>query len=761
MNTQVGGRNLSVPFVLGDSYPPRPQTGLPLSRFLPPYHAGMAARRAAELVPAGNWILDPFGQDPFSVLELARAGYRVLVTANNPVPAFIMEVLASGVRPEEWSDALLALANLKNERGQRFEDELLSYYRFPCPKDDCPNGSVEVSSFIWYEDTPQPVKALGSCALCGNSGEFVLTPELLARMERLPSYALYKAQTLEMLAKPDDPLRQVVEEVLRFHTPRALILLHMTLAKLDLPVFVPRQRILLQALLLTAMDQCNQLWAWPLGKNRPRQLVRPPTYQETNLWHALVRSKEQWQAFAGQVPLTTWPDQPPLKGGISLFRGRLRELTPKPEPDLVKLVRTSLPRRNQAYWNLSGVWAGLLWGRNAVLPMRNSLLSQRYDWTWHSTALAKVLGQLKGLTRSTTPVLLQIGELDPMFLSASILAAQEAGLYLSSHALDGENTILQTSWQFDIPAVPTQSPKRLISAVRENGRAYLAARGEPCEYSTLFTNAFLTLLHEGGLQGQPRLQPNGTLNELHEDFATAFTDRKSFVRYEPGLSVETGRYGLPDVNSYGISLSDRVEKAIVSLLQGGKALSLREIAMGAHQVCKGELTPDPMLVLAVTPSYADDVGEEPGQLWQLRPGEHHEVREKDLRDYHDLLVRLGRALAYTPRPNGDALDWLDEHGTPSYTFFLRSTACISDLARWPADRSTTRIIALPGSRANLVSYKLKSDPVLQQWVSRDWHLVKFRQLRNLNENPLMNRELFVSLVFQDPPEFQDAQLALF
>ena len=76
---------------------------------------------------------------------------------------------------------------------------------------------------------------------------------------------------------------------------RALILLQALLNKISDPSFTERQRTLLQALFLTTADQMNQLWAYPLGRNRPHQLIRPPAYQETNLWHALLRSLNLWQ----------------------------------------------------------------------------------------------------------------------------------------------------------------------------------------------------------------------------------------------------------------------------------------------------------------------------------------------------------------------------------------------------------------------------------------------------------------------------------
>ena len=116
--------DLPAPYVHGTSQADQTQIGLPLDRFLPPYYPGSMAAWLQRLVPPGSLVLDPFGQDPYVILELARAGYRVLVTANNPIAAFILEVMASAPTPEEISEAVHALKEeIKKETAQQKEVE--------------------------------------------------------------------------------------------------------------------------------------------------------------------------------------------------------------------------------------------------------------------------------------------------------------------------------------------------------------------------------------------------------------------------------------------------------------------------------------------------------------------------------------------------------------------------------------------------------------------------------------------------------------
>ena len=104
---------LAAPYVNGSSPADQPQTGQPLDRFLPPYYPGSMTGWLQRFAPPGSLVLDPFGQDPYVVLELAQAGYRVVVSANNPIAAFILEVMASAPSAEEISEAFHALAGIR------------------------------------------------------------------------------------------------------------------------------------------------------------------------------------------------------------------------------------------------------------------------------------------------------------------------------------------------------------------------------------------------------------------------------------------------------------------------------------------------------------------------------------------------------------------------------------------------------------------------------------------------------------------------
>jgi hypothetical protein len=431
-----------------------------------------------------------------------------------------------------------------------------------------------------------------------------------------------------------------MEDVLGFYSPRALILLQILLNKINDPALTARQKTLLQALFLTTADQMNQLWAYPLGRNRPRQLLRPPIYQEANLWQALVGSLKVWQTHAPEVVLKDWPSLPPQKGGISLFRGRLRELTPLPDPHLMSLVMAALPRRNQAYWNLSGLWTGWLWGKEALSPLRHTLLRQRYDWTWHTFALTKVLAQLPKFLQPEKPILLQISELDALFMLSGLLGAQEAGLRLHSFAMDGEESALQTVWQQ--ATLLTQPPaQNLLASSQAAIRSYLSQKGEPATHLVLLTQATLQGHCQGLLAGQPQAQPNHTLNELQTELEKGFLDSLFLARYNAGASVESGLYWLAEPADGSPPLTEQLETALLALLAENPAPTHQAVLERAYRTFPGLLTPQPELIESVMSAYAER-HEGETLAWELRAREESRARQRALQEMHSLLELIAK-----------------------------------------------------------------------------------------------------------------------
>lgn len=767
-NPRPSWRNIETAFVPGNLQTADNQTTLPLERYLPPYTEGMASRWLNNYASPGSWVLDPFGQSPYSVLELARTGYRVLVTANNPIAAFILEVLAAAPSLNDMQSALKLLGSLQYSNSQNLEQQIRSHYQLKCPKTECSQAlntdskaHFEVERYIWNENESEPSFAIGKCDLCGFEGEIQLTQEQIESLPPLPSINLSRARALEKIDPRDTQLRAVMRDVTTYYTDRSMSLLQTILNRIANPTIPARQKAYIHALFLSAADRCNQLWSYPIGRNRPRQLSRPPVYQEYNLWLALEEACHQWSVMTEPITFRYWPEKLPQSGGVCLFSGRLRECSPLPEPDLIDIVYSNLPRRNQAWWNLSGLWSAWLWGREGIKTLRNSLLKQRYDWTWHATALEKVFSRLKYMVRPSTPILMQISELDPLFLLAGTKAAQYAGFSLRTAAASGNLNVLQTVWKF----APTQSNKvdnrRLQENARQIARSFLTVRGEPSAYLRLFTQMILTLQTQGMLFQDEYSQFTPPINKLIEDLDPVFTDQNLFIRYNPGVSTDSGSYWLRRPPENYIALADSVESLIRQqflYLNRQSAIDINTAIFSGHP---GLLTPDDELIQTILRSYANEELINGESYWILKENENFATRMMDIKALHEMIEKMASQLKLKRQLTEEAIYYLDEHDNELYTFFITGSAIISETLQRYKGLSGKKLIVLPGSRANLISYKLRRDPSLQALLSDDWHFVKFRHIRNLHNNPFLNLTLFESQIFGDPPEFLASQLVLF
>lgn len=757
-----------MPFVVGRVQPDTPRSNLPLERFLPPWYEGMASKWLNNYASPGSWILDPFGQSPFSVLELAQAGYRVLITANNPIPAFIIKILASAPSLEEMQATLNLLGESRSSSGQRLKDQIEKQFFLPCSNPDCP-GYIEnptgrtfkVERYIWHEDQPHASLAMGRCLACGQEMERELSPDDQKSLPPLPPFAMSRALALEKIAPPTDPLRAVMEDVISYYTERSLSLLLTILSRIANPDFTDRQRVLMQALFLSAADRSNQLWAYPLGRNRPRQLSRPPVFQEFNLWDSLEDACHQWASQSKAITLRYYPDKLPQSGGICLFEGRLRELSPALETTRIDTVYANLPRRNQAWWNLSGLWSGWLWGKEGVKTLRNSLLKQRYDWTWHATALEKVLARLNNIVRPATPVLLQISELDPLFLLASVKAAQFSRFSLRTAACSGNGSVLQSVWKLSPTPTITPSSPLFREKTHEIARTFLSNWGEPASYTRLFTQIILALQTQGLLFADFYNPVTPAINKVQEDLDPVFNDPTLFHRFNPGVSTDTGSYWLTQPPQFYTTLADSVEDVVRQEFLHSPELSPLEIAIAINKSHPGLMTPDHELVQTILRSYAtlELRAEEP--FWVLNDYEQFANRAKDIKAMREIVEKIASKLNLKRQLSDEAIYYIDEHDHEIYTFFVSSSAMISGTIQNHRSLSGKKLIVLPGSRANLISYKLRRDPNLQAMLQDDWHFVKFRLLRNIFDNPLLTRELFSSQILSDPPEYRASQLALF
>ncbi len=741
-------------FLGGTRQPPL----LPLGRYLPLLPGGMFGAWLKQNVPPEAWILDPIGSHPQLALEAAHAGYRILITCNNPILSFMLEILAAAPPQSEFEAALAALAASK--RGEeRLERHILSLYQTPCA--GCGQG-VSALAFIWQSEPLRLVSRIYRCPHCGDEGERPVTPLDMEKLKLPGSDALHRARALSrVIGDPSSASQEQVNEALKTYLPRPLYVLTTLINKVEtLPIPEERKR-LLTALLIQVCDEGNTLWQHPTVRPRPRQLTVPTQFRENNLWLALENAVSLWCNAAQRLPLTVYP-QLPAGPGICLFRGRISALPPAALQAQPAAVISILPRPNQAFWTLCALWSGWIWGKEAVQPLRGALERRRYDWYWMTNAIQRALRELPRQLQTGTPFFALASETTPGFLLAALLGPLTAGFSLKGFALERESELAQFHWQsFQTPSPPPAaiSPKPLLQKALQG---YLRERGEPARYLTLFAAGLCSLLENNLLPRRAEEITPDLLTRLQAILGEVLEDRHLFVRYAAhGQAEESGSWWLSDPQSANQPLADRIEREIVQYLIQRKRIQQNELQASLYAHFRGLLVPSQHLVTAVLESYALPLGDQPHH-WQLRPEDEPERRRADIRSAAHSLEEIGHKMGY--RVEGQQpISWLNEKGEPVYLFFLLASSIISAHVFQPQSAPPQRcILVLPGGRTGLLGFKLRRDPRLKTAFDTGWRLLKFRHLRYLSEYPRLSVHQWEDLLNGDPPQWEDAvQMRMF
>ena len=710
----------------------------PLARYLPPLPEGVAPAFLAQHAGPGSWVLDPFGAAPRLGIEMARYGYRVLVAVNNPVTRFLFELNAD---PPSVTDLRAALADLAAARkgDERLETHLQSLYLTNCTK--C-QRTIQADAFVWERGAKSPSARIYRCP-CGEAGEFPITE---ADQERASLMAategLHRSRALERLAGSDDPDRVHAVEALECYLPRAVYVLTTIINKLDSLSLPLERRRGLMALILSACDEANTLWPYPTERPRPKQLTVPPRFLEKNIWRALEQAVDDWTNSAAPLPLTVWPALPPESGGVCIFEGPLRDLAPRLNEIPMGAVVTALPRPNQAFWTLSALWAGWLWGREAVGAFRSVLRRRRYDWNWHAGALQAALKNLSTHLPLNTPVFAFLAEAEPSFLSAALLAASGAGFDLHGLAIRSRHDPLQIVWYRR--AFTLENKDQIDTEVVRKGMLdALLQRGEPMPYLHLHAASLIAMAEDHTLNWREE-----ALAQLHIPIQAALTGAE-FVHHGASENPELGLWGL---SAWDVDLEpfpDRIEVSAVRFLQKKTDCSLDELEASLDAEFTGLDTPSLGLLQAVLASYAI----EKNGRWEIRPEDSPSARRADLESAAQTLEAIATRLGYSAvrQESPRRMVIWQEAGRNVASFHLLASAVCGRLLRQPPEPSERHLLVLPGGRAGLLAYKFQRDPSLKP-LADSWRILKFRALRRLGSSPTLNKAEWEKELSADPLE---------
>ncbi|MBL8051559.1 MAG: hypothetical protein JNM46_10090 [Anaerolineales bacterium] len=611
----------------------------PLARFLPPLEEGVISAWLSLQTLSGNWLLDPFGFSPRLVLEAARNGYRVLVTANNPITRFLVEIFANPPPESEFIAALADLGAIK-KGDERLESHLQSLYLTSCEK--C-NQQIQAQAFLWKKGENVPYGKIYECKHCDDKGEKPANEEDKERAKKIAETdTLHRSRLFERVVSLKDEDRVYAEEAIEHYLPRPLYALITIINRLDnLDISKERKRAL-TALVLLACDAGNTLWSYPEERKRPKQLSTPNQFKENNIWMMLESGVGLFAESGSPVVCEAYPTKIPESGGILIYEGRLKDLANQVKREIpIAAVIGSVPRPNQAFWTLSALWAGWLWGKDFVEPYKVALRRRRYDWAWNATALNAMFNYLNDLLVDGVPMFGLLPEPEPAFLTSAMTAAWSAGFKLESIAARTELDPVQIVWK----SAKKPKPEKVSQEKFKNALGtFLSERGEPAKYFYVHLAGIIALAENNALK-QNEDEFDEALRKTQNLFETILKDETFFVHYSTGENVDTGmwanrREDLAPTQQIE-SLSDKIEKAIVNYLQKNPNVIFLEVEDELNKQFTGLITPSKGLIYAVLNSYAERIE---GARWRLRDEDIASVRREEVKNIFASLEEIGKRL---------------------------------------------------------------------------------------------------------------------
>ncbi len=757
----------------------------PCARYLPPYYSNSVTKLIEFLLSNKGFpsqasvILDPFGTSPLVDVEIAKRGFPVVVCCNNPINRVLVELFADPPSKEELLPILAEIASLK-KGNMRLETFIRSLYQSVC--NNC-GSNVEIESYIWEKGTNEIVHHLSQkkyhCQNCGQLGEYPITSEDLELFEKIPALEIFELEAANKVVSRNDPQWQTVIDAVRLHPSRSLYVLFTILNKIENLTSNERKQKLLLALMLGIIDYANGLWPYPSRRYRPKQLVLASQFIEHNLWLYLEKAIDHWSEMKSSkavTPVVYWPKMP-KEGEISIFEGRLKELV-KINPNLeFPFIVTVLPRPNQAYWTLSAIWTGWLMGKTEVTPLKSVLQRKRYDWGWHCQALFSAFSELVENKQHPMRIIALIEENEPNFLAASLIAGDRAGFELSDFTQQTDTHRAQIGWSFSLDQDVSTNPlplhidkELLLRQQMEQALINVIRRGnEPLHFNRAHAIALTNVVHHSKQMKETISNPI-TLNDLYpidqiNDFPNTFIDILQQVIYdspivkaipEENKSLEYKYIWLKKPEQLiQFSLSDQVEENIYNILQHKERVSYQEILDHVFQKFNGFFTPDKEFIDICLSSYANNVMD--SNIWQLREEDQPANRDNDMQEMRSLLHRLADKLNIKPLDSPIIL-WNSLNGEELAKWIVRTSGMVSDI--YLKENTTPNLYLLvPGSRVNLILYKIHHNPILSNSYLKQWKIVRFRQIRWLIEQPDLEINHFDKWLNIDPIKYESPQLS--
>jgi hypothetical protein len=747
--------NYFVPGVL----PPPPRRGL--GAYLPAMPEGVASAYITTLTQPGDLVLDPFCQTGRVLRESVVLGRRALGSNFNPSAVRWIE---SQLWPPDAHLALAAWVRLGDTpRGATtLRQHMLDLYATRCPT--C-NKAAIAESFVWERDEGMLIEKHVRCAACGTESVGPVDEADILAARRFEPRGMAYWFMLERAA-PDAPEeRERAASVVEAYTARTLAALADILRKYD--AASTSDQSLLAPVLLSAFETTLALHSAEEERPRPRSLKVPQKFIERNPWLAMEDALQPrtWRIEEPELDqdlasLARSPDVASLLASQSpmacLVARSGRELGKLIPPKSVNLILAVPPQADPTFWALSAVWAGWLWGHTAhgLESLRPLLSRRRADVEWLWRGLAQALGALIPALAEDGHIVLVSSEADEDTLTGLLLAGSGIGLALD-HVLVEPQSGLRIMWHTAPPSPRELDAEALSTEIGEHARhaagEILNERGEPTPWPFVHA-AIQTELAQAGLLRIAARMPEG--GPLPLELVKKATVEGLGVERSPVYPVEGVRdtWWLSDPSKAEPPVADRVEAAIHELLiQCAPECLEKDLITEVYRRFPAGLTPERTYIRLCLESYA--IESRPG-VYALRDEDIPKVREAETASLRAGLIALGRHLGYEVTDHEGRVMWAElARGMrqPLFSFTFSATAELGMHLLGKRPPRGQPVLVLPGGRGALAHHKLHHDVRLHEVaLGAGWTFLKFRQLRSLVGQPLLDSVTFRDALGLDP-----------
>jgi hypothetical protein len=716
---------------------------LPLQNFLPVLPKDTFPFWVEKTKISKHLLIDPISANPLLAVELAACGHRILSARSNPITWLITEVIAAGLKESDFSSAINKLLNM------RHGDSTLSNHLQGLYETQCLNCGkmIQPEGYVWEKGTDWPILKVYLCPNCGDEGEKEISDFDRENIFRLGTLGIHRSRAFQRVAFGGPYEHASLNEALDCYLPRALYVCMLLTNILDRLSVEKKQSKVFRAVLLSIFNDAHSLKHWPLRDYRFLQLTVPQKFFEKNLFLAIQNVSKQWRHLENPVEISYWPNLPSEGGGICFFQRALAEKKQLIPDNTDTLITTIFPRPGQAFWTLSAVWAGWLWGNKAVHPMRSALSRRRYDWFWFTKAVHVALTRISTSVNANSICLGVLPEYTPNLAFGLFAGMHTAGYKLEGSAYRIADNALQCQWKRVTPSAKT--PRSEINFRDEIGQ-YLASRGEPAEYHHIIMHTIIEYARKNGI--------TDSLSEISE---SDFTKIQNLIKQLlskvdfllPYASELTGgsRWWLVNEKNIEPPLTEKVEIAIRDILLSQKEIHKNELDRKICTLFAGSLTPETDLIETILETYAQPIPENEA-VYQLKKNESTSSRNDDLTEIKEMVKIIGDSF-HLNVSGSEPVFWTEKNsGKILFAFYLTETAEISKfLFEHKQVEEVHKIIVFPGSRSSLITYRLLHDARLSLAAEERWHFLKFRSVRSLVKRENLDLKSWLDIIDSDPP----------